>query len=188
MRAVGFFAGRDAPSCHARPRSGIQSKEFVFRDSGQPIPCHPWAWPEDPGQRILIFGGMSKVSKSGIHAAWILAYARMTAGGGVAVRDNLSRTVVPLCRHPLSLTRGSRAIIPYFSEVSMSIKAVSMLPGCSPAQGGHPPPPVMPDPDRASRAKSPFSAIADNPFHVILGLGPRIQGNNSLFWRDVKGL
>ena len=39
----------------------------------------------------------------------------------------------------------------------------------------------MPDSDRASRAKSPFSAIADNPFHVILGLGPRIQDKESLF-------
>ena len=60
----------------------------------------------------------------------------------------------------------------------MSIKAAFILPGCSHSQGGHPPPPVMPDPDRASRAKSPFSAIADNPFHVILGLGPRIVNVN----------
>ena len=68
----------------------------------------------------------------------------------------------------------------------MSIKAAFILPGCSHSQGGHPPPPVMPDPDRASRAKSPFSAIADNPFHVILGLGPRIQDKESLFWRGVN--
>ena len=87
---------------------------------------------------IPYFSEVSTSQKSGISVAWMLAFARRTAGGGVAVRDNLSRTVVPLCRHPLSLTRGSRAIIPYFSEVSMSIKAVSMLPGCSPAQGGRP--------------------------------------------------
>ena len=38
----------------------------------------------------------------------------------------------------------------------MSIKAAFILPGCSHSQGGHPPPPVMPDPDRASRAIIPY--------------------------------
>ena len=98
--------GYPLPSRHAQSSSGIQSKESVFRDSGQPIPCHPWAWPEDPGQRILIFGGMSKVSKSGIHVAWILAFARMTIGDASAPGTTCHERWFPLCRHPWAWPEG----------------------------------------------------------------------------------
>ena len=129
---------------------------------------------------IPYFGGMSKVSKSGIHAAWILACARRTSSPSCHARPRSGILSPPLTSYPRM--RVSRAIIPYFSEVSTSqksgisvawmlafarrtsspsrharprsgiqgnnslflagcqrsLKAVSMLPGCSHAQGGRP--------------------------------------------------
>ena len=45
------------------------------------------------GSRAIIpyFGGMSKVSKSGIHAAWMLAFASMTGEGYPRLRKDDGR-------------------------------------------------------------------------------------------------
>ena len=102
-RAVGFFAVRAPSPCHAQSSSGI-----LF-----PLSSCPFLSGIQGNDSLFLRG--VKGRKSGIHALWILAFARMTARDGVAGRDNLSRTVVPPLSSPLGLTRGSRAMIPYFS-------------------------------------------------------------------------
>ena len=91
----------------------------------------PLLYPWMQVSRVMIpyFCGALRSLKAAFMLPGSKAYARMTAGGCVAGWDKLSRTVVPPLSSPLGLTRGSRAIIPYFSEVSMSIKAAFMLPG-----------------------------------------------------------
>ena len=62
---MSFSPSRHARACgcpfplhrHARPRSGIQSKESVFRDSGQPIPCHPLSLARGAGAKNPYFAG-----------------------------------------------------------------------------------------------------------------------------------
>ena len=115
-RAVGFFAVRAPSPCHAQSSSGI-----LFPLSSCPTPIG------HPGQRVLILA-MRQGEEKRYQFSWMLAYASMTIGV-------VSLFVTPPRCHPLSLTRGSRAKIPYFSEASTPIKAVFMLPGSSRSQG-----------------------------------------------------
>ena len=71
------------------------------------------------GGGFLLRAGASMSLKSGIHAAWILAFARM---------------LPPLPSCPTA-TQASRAMIPYFSDASRQGKAEFMLPGSSRSQG-----------------------------------------------------
>ena len=63
--------------------------------------------------------GLLVFLKSGIHAAWMLAFASMTFPP-------------PVMPDP---DRASRAMIPYFSDASRQGKAVFMLTGSSLSQG-----------------------------------------------------
>ncbi len=80
------------------------------RDSSPPSPYK--FDPRVQGDDSLFWRGVN-VSKKRNQCCWILAYARMTIGG-------VSAFGTPLHRHPLSLTRGSRTIIPYFGDVIIS--------------------------------------------------------------------
>ena len=119
----------------------------------------------DRASRAIIpyFSDALRGRESGIHVAWMLAFASMTAGGGVKgsgffhrwgllvflksgihvawilafarmTIGDASASGTPLYRHPLSLARGSRAKSPYFGGALRVGKAEFMLPGCSLSQ------------------------------------------------------
>ena len=72
--------------------------------------------------KIPYFGGALRVGKAEL---FILdaRFRKDDGRRGVAVRDNLSRTVVPPLSSPLGLARGSRAKSPYFGDVLTSPKS-----------------------------------------------------------------
>ena len=57
-------------------------------------------------------------------------------------------------------------------------KAAFMPPGCSLSQGG---------PSGVRRRSGQLVTNGGSPSVVTLGLDPRVQGDDSLFWRGVKG-
>ena len=90
--------------------------------SGTPLYRHPLSLARGSRAKSPYFGGVSRGGKAEL--VFLDPRFRKDDGRGcVSVRDNLSRTVVPPLPSPLGLTRGSRAMSPYFCEVSRGGKA-----------------------------------------------------------------
>ena len=137
--------------------------------------CHGWG--------CLLF------LKSGICFSWIPAFAGMTVGVG-------SASGTPLHRHPLSLTRGSRAIIPYFggalrgrksgNNVAWMLAFASMTIEVEPASGT----PLYRHPlslARGSRAKIPyFGGVSRGGKAVLVFLDARMRKHDGRGWVSVR--